>query len=85
MIHKAINYRRHQDNRLIKKRLKIANRWGFSVVNIPGRLRKFNLACSCGCCSASHPDGILKRQASFKEKEQIRVAEEKIYETIYNA
>lgn len=52
MKHKDIRYRRHQRNRLISKRLtKLRNSWGGTWGMIPGRLHKWNMACSCWMCS----------------------------------
>ena len=78
MIHKDLDYRIHQDERIVKKRIKIAKLFGWNWTI--GKLRKHNMSCTCGCCSYKHPNGIKKRQASFKEIEKLRIMKEQIYD-----
>lgn len=42
--------RRHQANRVIRRRLQMRKRDGFSGDNQPGRFRKWNLTCACWMC-----------------------------------
>lgn len=57
MIHKDIRYRRHQRQRVIRKRiLKIKNGWHEDLSTFsgsfskPGRYAKWNMSCNCWMC-----------------------------------
>lgn len=75
---KTIAWRRHYDKRIIKKRLKILRScWGdlfyFSrMKDQSGKLRKWNLACSCGMCNIQHKaqGGRSLSIQELKEKEK---------------
>lgn len=86
MYHKSLDYRIHQNERIIKKRSKIAKTWGYDeYVKEPGRLRKYNLTCGNGTTSLSHPEGLRKRIPSYKEINQIKAMEEQIIESVQTA
>lgn len=80
MFHKCKDYRRHQNNRIITKRQKIATIWGWNYKD--GVLRKHNMSYNCGKYCAKTPNGGHKPVDSLKTKYKKRVMEEEIFEAL---
>lgn len=55
--------RRIETQRIVKRRLKLANMFGIENIK-PGVLRKYNLVCSCNMCS--YPK--YKEKGFYKER-----------------
>jgi len=79
MYHKCKEFRIHQNERVVSKRLKLAKEIGHSY-RVPGKLRKFNMTCSCGMCDINHPQKVKKSVDSIKVIHKIKMMEERIHE-----
>lgn len=77
MIHKDIRYRRHQRERVIRKRVrKLINSWrdtrtsgleSFSgSFSKPGRYAKYNMSCNCDMCRTKTREHGHKRSEERK-------------------
>ncbi len=67
MIHKCINYRRHQRDRVIKKRFRNMQNHSFDDITpwvIKGRFAKWNTSCNCFMCRTR------SKELGFKISEQ---------------
>ena len=76
MLHKCKEYRLHQAERVISKRRKIANLFGLNYED--GTLRKHNMSCACGMCSAKHPGAVKKAVPSMKVVYKMKIMKQDI-------
>ena len=67
-------WRRAQNKRVVNKRLGILKNWGWkpqALINEPGRLRKWNFACSCFMCKLGKHTEYAKRRREDREYERV--------------
>lgn len=84
-------FRRHQNVRVIRKRLKIMKRIWKAVgqdvsylYEMQGKYRKFNTVCSCGMCDQNRPFKH-KRVPSISEESTIKAKDAEIQEYLEKA